>query len=242
MKPYFSKLLTEQERAGGNRRSKKTGGRVRYVPDPEHDYEDEVTRLPISRRRQYGYDYRCQTDVLSPLRGVLAKNAGRLWDHIYSELCAALDRRSVSGLHVFQHLWDFVEKNAFVGDDGKVWYYPRWTHNGAEPIHKSYRTFYIHPTSGCLLTVPEEPAAKPKPAAPVERLDIDGHRRYEKINDVWYFVEVAKLDKAAYRERWRLWGHNPWDISEREVILRKRQLSKKELKKIIAPALEKVVA
>src|SRR5437868_3439582 len=48
------------------------------------------------------------TDNLEPLIRFLNTHQGKNWNKLYSELCGKLDRRTVAGEHVFNHLWDFV--------------------------------------------------------------------------------------------------------------------------------------
>ncbi len=145
MKPYFSKLLTEKERRGSKERSKKTGGRVRYNSDPEFEYDDELKKLPVSRRRQYGYDSKDFSDVLRPLFGYLFKNVGRQWDDVYSELCNNLDRRTVSGQHVFQHMVHYVNTKTLMGPDNKVWEYESGGRPSPISTYHSNGSFYVHP-------------------------------------------------------------------------------------------------
>ena len=46
-------------------------------------------------------------DNLQPLTRYLQSNTGRPWNKVYSELCSRLDKTTVSGLHVFNHIFDF---------------------------------------------------------------------------------------------------------------------------------------
>ena len=50
-----------------------------------------------------------QTDNLAPLKRMLEKNVGKSWDRVYSKLCQQMDKNSVIGQHLFDHLMDFVE-------------------------------------------------------------------------------------------------------------------------------------
>ncbi|MBC7777900.1 MAG: hypothetical protein H7246_20875 [Phycisphaerae bacterium] len=47
-------------------------------------------------------------DNLEPLERFLRSNVGRPWSEVYSELSRQLDRSTVSGEHVFQHLQDYM--------------------------------------------------------------------------------------------------------------------------------------
>ena len=48
------------------------------------------------------------TDNLEPLERFLRSNVGRPWSEVYSKLSRQLDRSTVSGEHVFQHLQDYM--------------------------------------------------------------------------------------------------------------------------------------
>ena len=52
------------------------------------------------------------TDVLGPLYRYLLKQVGRKWDAVYSEVAESLPKTSVQNIHVYTHLWQFVEKTS----------------------------------------------------------------------------------------------------------------------------------
>ena len=149
MRPDLAKLTTEHERVGSSNPSLKHGGRVRIVHDPDHDYPDEYGGFRPSSRRRYPYPMDKEfTDVLSPLRGTLRKNLGRPWDKIYSEFCKVLDRRSISGYHIWTHLMDMVSTKAYRGADGHFYEIPSYY-----GVARRVRGFYVHPTTGILCHV-----------------------------------------------------------------------------------------
>lgn len=89
------------------------------------------------------------TDNLAPLMRFLQTNTGRPWNKVYSELNKRLDRSTVSGQHVIDHLWDFVSVNVWI-EDRKVYY----LQFGRKKQLQSYgrrKNFYVHPVSGLLL-------------------------------------------------------------------------------------------
>lgn len=237
MKEYFSKLLTEQERAGSKNRSVKWSGRLKY--DPDSDYDDQINYVSMSRHgRQYGWNGKSLTDVLSPLRGYLRKNVGRKWDDVYSELCRGLDRRSVSGLHVFTHLWQYVEKNTVMIDGNVCYVGTGFREKGYVPIEESYRyeQFYVHPEDGILCAAPirsyrarRNHQFRQKEDENV--IEIGLGKAYRKMEGIWYYTEYAKVDKYD--------GYHG-------IILKKRQLNKKELRylglknSVVKPVVEKL--
>jgi hypothetical protein len=109
----MKKVVVERPRWGSRQSSRKFSARLKYVPD--HDYEEQP-------KKAYGFESHVVdrgskyfekefTDVLGPLKRFLRKNVGHPWDKVYSELCRGLDRRKVTGLHIFQHVEHFVETN-----------------------------------------------------------------------------------------------------------------------------------
>ncbi len=60
-------------------------------------------------------------DNLEPLIRFLNSKVGKNWNKVYSELSKTLNKKTVSGLHVFNHLFDFVQLNTFT--EGKEIYY-----------------------------------------------------------------------------------------------------------------------
>jgi hypothetical protein len=108
------------------------------------DYSNESTRISAGRHKTKWF-----TDVLNPLERFLHKNVNRPWDKVYAEVCTGLDRRSVSGNHVFQHLYDFVEVNCFLDEAG----HPvavKW--GELRPVEG----LYVHPKTKLLRAAPKQ--------------------------------------------------------------------------------------
>jgi len=93
-----------------------------------------------------------------PLQRFLRAQVGRPWSKVYSELCARLDRTTVSGAHVFSHLADLVMGFHEPGKDSqlrRVEFLPigkrPWPHltNGFRP-GPLHNRLYIHPRTGRL--------------------------------------------------------------------------------------------
>ena len=75
----------------------------------------------VRRRRGAGRydDPKDFSDVLGPLRRYLHKQVGRPWNKIWSEITQTLDSRSLTGLHIFDHIRWEVEQKAWIGEDGR---------------------------------------------------------------------------------------------------------------------------
>ena len=87
-------------------------------------------------------------DNVKPLKRFLNSKVGQNWDKVYSELSGKMDKRSVSGQHLFEHLFQYVETDtAWI--DGKV-----YLSNGEKMFRGQWRggrlQLYVHPVSRIL--------------------------------------------------------------------------------------------
>lgn len=187
MRPDMKKVVVERPRWGSRARNRKFGARLKYIAG--HDYEEQPKKaLGFESYAIDGYGKEF-TDVLNPLRRFLRSNLGRPWNKVYSELCAGLDRRKVTGLHIFQHLETMVERNCYFGADGEV----LRIHPGQPPV----RGFYVHPRSGLLCEARRESRRERKrqqmEAEEVTQLHPGGSFRYQKHEDIWYRVTLRRI-------------------------------------------------
>src|SRR5215467_9380627 len=134
MRSDMKKVVVERPRWGSRGRNRKFGARLRYIED--HDYEEQPKKaLGFESYRSAKYAEKEFTDVLNPLERFLRSNLGRPWDKVYSELCAGLDKRKTTGLHIFQHLKHMVKTDCYFGVDGKL-----YTHGWRREVFG----FYVH--------------------------------------------------------------------------------------------------
>jgi hypothetical protein len=145
MRDDMAKVVTERPRQGHGNRSNKTTGRPIRRYDPNVDY-DEPTRLPVSRGRQYGYDAKEFSDLINPLRRYVRSCVGRPWNKVHSELSQKLDRRGVSGSHIWDHVMREIEVDCYIGNDRLAY-----------PSDRTYRCvewpvdgLYVHPKTGLI--------------------------------------------------------------------------------------------
>lgn len=147
MRDDMSKVVTERPRQGhGNKSKKTTGQRIRRY-DPDREY-DEPTRLPIARHRQYGYDAKEFSDLINPLKRYLRTCIGKPWRKVHSELSLKLDRRSVSGSHIWDHVMREIEIDCYIGDDGLAYSNDR-TYMGRASDYP-IEGIYVHPKTGLI--------------------------------------------------------------------------------------------
>ena len=114
MRDDMAKVVTERPRRGHSNPSKKTTGLPIRRYDRDADY-DEPVRLPVSRGRQYGWNAKEFSDLINPLKRYLRSCIGRPWNKVHSELSQKLDRRSISGSHIWDHVMWEIETDCYIG-------------------------------------------------------------------------------------------------------------------------------
>jgi hypothetical protein len=145
MRDDMAQVVTERPRRGHRNQSKKTTGRRIRRYDPDREY-DETTRLPIARGRQYGYDAKEFSDLINPLRRYLRSCIGKPWNKVHSELSQKLDRRSLTGSHIWDHVMWEIETDCYMGQD-RLAYSSKRTYRLSEiPIDG----LYVHPKTGLI--------------------------------------------------------------------------------------------
>ncbi len=213
MRRDLAKCTTERPRHGRSRAiTKKYGGNVRVNPDREHDYPEEYGGFRSSSRNRQA-NAKGFSDFLSPLRGAIRKSIGRPWDDVFGEFCETLDRRGLSGYHIWTHLMWEVETNTFLGEDGEV--YGRSAFGG---LPSKVDGFYVHPLTGLLLY--KEPRRfrrvknRPRPEIPVPE---NAPQVYRRIDGLWFrcLVSVEMRALRPYRTE--------------EVVRRVKSASRKEI-------------
>lgn len=145
MRDDMAKVVTERPRRGHGNKSKKTTGLPIRRYDPEVDY-DEPVRLPVSRGRQYGWNAKEFSDLINPLKRYLRSCVGRPWNKVHSELSQKLDRRSISGSHIWDHVMWEIETDCFIGPDRLAYSNKRKHHRGDSAIDG----LYVHPRTGLI--------------------------------------------------------------------------------------------
>jgi len=196
----LAKCTTERPRHGRSWAiTKKYGGSVRVNPDREYDYPEEYGGFRSSARNRQ-INAKGFSDFLSPLRGAIRKNIGRPWDKVFGEFCEALDRRGLSGYHIWTHLMWEAETNTFLGEDGEV--YGRPSLRGFGGRASKVNGFYVHPRSGLLLYKKPE---RYWVAKKVRKLDIPVPENaplvYRRIDGLWFrcLVNVEIRSFRPYR-------------------------------------------
>jgi hypothetical protein len=88
-------------------------------------------------------------DNLEPMIRFLNSMVGKNWNKVHATLCSRLSKKTVPGLHVFNHLYDFVHENTFI-EGNKIFY--SWFGRYHELISSEKRPqFYINHKTGQLM-------------------------------------------------------------------------------------------
>jgi hypothetical protein len=178
------------------------------------DLENLSAHEGMRRGRALRRDRKELNENLAPLRRYLAKQVGRPWDKIYSEIAAHLRVDSAVQQHVRDHLRGFVAIT------------PRRNINRWRSSLRSglwWQPFYVDPVTGLLLRtdrLPEEKARRRAKlnhrAPPVDRVALMNDRELRLINGLWYEVRLALLPEPIYR-------------ATRETVKVPRHIGRKEL-------------
>ena len=114
MRPDMSDVMVERPRRGMR-------NATRHAPWEKNASIDDLPAREGVRKRHTGAGTRRElNENLAPLRRFLVSQAGRPWNVVYSEICANIRPRTAVQLHVLQHVWDFVERDVVMADDGAV--------------------------------------------------------------------------------------------------------------------------
>lgn len=229
MRPDMSKVVTERPRFGHANKSKKTGKRLsKDEIVNEEDLDLGPSKLSSSRRRQLGWGAKEFSDLINPLKRFLESKVGQSWNKIYSELSTHLDKRSLSGQHIWTHVFQFVERNVYI-KDGKPYYKIHPSRYGPHEVTKS---LYVHPVTG-ILTAPKDynkswktlrKRIKPEPPT---KIKLGKEESLEKIKGIWYYVRVVENEVERLSH---FVNDVPVFYKAKEISVTKRQLNSKELK------------
>ena len=109
----------------------------------------EKARLNECMKFMHAGGTRMFNDNLEPLIRFLASNVGKNWNKVHADLCKQLKKNTVSGLHVFNHLYEFVFENVDV-EGKKVYYMQGGKHKELRSTEK-FPKFYISTKAGQLM-------------------------------------------------------------------------------------------
>jgi hypothetical protein len=193
MRKDMIKVVEEPARYSASMRELK-GLNVRLRREGLDTRQREAVRIP------WHYDdHRCQNTRV--IHRYLAKQVGRPWDEVYSEVCAIAPKASFMGQRLRELVRDAVITRVML-HDGQLW----GTHGFS--FWRLYPgDLYVNPESKLLQEfVREEPKKRVRYFAPTpwKIVEVDGYHKYVKIEGLWYFVELSDIPGLEVTDR-------PWD-------------------------------
>lgn len=223
MRPDMNEVLIERPRRGMRIKTRRNNKpRVREYVD-EDSYARDL-RPSIMKSKHF-------SDLLGPLRRWLRSQVNRPWDKVWSELCAGIDQRSVTGRHLLDHARGEVKLECEVGVDRKIYATTGWwRHRHRAPVEG----LYVHPHTGLLRW--QEPIgakqwrAEQDERRPAPKLLRRGASEFD-WNDrgIWFRIRTEVVP----------WQHRPklrnWDLevgTDRLRIVDKRQLNHRQLREL----------
>jgi len=224
MRPDLDKCTTECYRRGAGSLEHtykiKFGGTVKVDPDPEHEYDNERGGFHSSARHRHK-ESKDFGDKLGALRGNLKANLGRRWDDVFSEFCHNLDRRGVSGHHIWTHLMWEVELNT-IFLDGEVYSSTKQSGYRGDPI----TGYYVHPITGILEYKKPKRYRYRKPKEEIFPVPGQDGWHYRQIDGLWF-----KLREGLVPRQWGFnWKNNKYEWTEDGwIISEKKSANKKEI-------------
>lgn len=147
MRPDFGKVVTERPRRGSSVATAKTGV---HINDYDPEYGDRrIDNLPSHEPMYtYGYEGKEFSDVLGPVRGLLANSVGKNWNKLKSECFKQLNTTYPARHVLFTHLLEEVEEDIHFVKEGKIKVVCDTKGK------KIYSKYYAHPTTGVLMRTP----------------------------------------------------------------------------------------
>ena len=155
MRRDMHKVIVERPRLGGR-------GPHRGTPwEKNADLDDLPTKEGARKRHLARGSAKGLNENLAPLKRYLRKQVGRPWNAVYRDISARLKAGNAVQQHVRAHLWDFVNRNVTITDDGEIL---------RAPPHWPWRTalrvgeLFVHPRTGLLVAVKQRRGARAKKA------------------------------------------------------------------------------
>jgi hypothetical protein len=230
----LSEIVIERPRGGCRIPARKITGAKKFLTALTHEATVDGLLNPYLLKPHRKTKY--LSDHLGPLRRLLRSKVGQPWDQVHSELNQRLDASTMAGRHVLDHVRDYVTENVELIDG--VLYSRDSCRRYRRTLGIGYHDeFYVHPETGILCVVPKHCRTQyrpnsAQPIVPQDHLPIDRYQRYQKIDDVWYWVKLADvpIDQPV------------WDVAEKKTVMsrysglryaiEKRQCNKQELKRL----------
>ncbi len=230
MREDMFKVIVERPRDGNTLKSR-GGRRARFAG---------ISGKIGSRRfiKMTERDTKSLNENLAPLQRYLAKQVGRPWNKVYSEICASLDASHTVKQHVRDHLEDFVAYRLGIGRDGE------FLDKGSPFWSRSdhwRQDLYVDPKDGILKDSAKywrNQKACRRPAwhqpdrsnARADVVPINDDLKLHRVKGLWFAVTYAGPREASEDTNvYDVIKDHPVEAHER-FAASKRQLSRRELK------------
>lgn len=177
MRKDMRHVLIDRPRAGSGAPNRKE--RVKH--------KNNIENLPSHGSKHLTERSKSLSDHIQPLRRFLEKQVGRPWDKVYSEICENLDKRSTLQAHVFEHIFQYVNRYVEIRDDG-IWEKPNDRYRGYHKLNPG--DMYVHPKTGILKKIPGNYMSWWKRSRTQLKKDplsfVKDGRAFARCNGIWY--------------------------------------------------------
>jgi len=175
----LDRIVIERPRGGWKISQRKRKGYKKAMAQLTQEATEDGLLQPYLLKNYWRSRY--FSDHLSPLYGWLRSRVGRPWDSVYGELCQKLNHRTLSGQHIFFHVWQYVERYAVL-IDGVPYARDRQNLPLWRNCWRSRPQLYVHPETG-LLCIASEPT-QPQPQRNRDRAIVDRNHQYRQLDGI----------------------------------------------------------
>jgi len=227
MRSDFQKLLCECYKTG--RGGAMTSKHVRKkIKNAKNDEDGSYYSTKVSRRKIIGWEHKEFGENLAPLKRFVGKQVGKKWDKVYSEICKHNKKASAVGVHIFQHLYDFIIVKCEKHEDGSIHDCDlsyRW-----RTTELSFGEIYVDPEDGIIKKYKRNKRKVREPREPTS-YELTPCEKLEKVKGIWYLIEFGYVEEPYVSWRYED-GERFHFIAHRKVWrqVSKKQLNSKELK------------
>ena len=240
MRSDFQKLLCECYKEGRAWASSSSSVRQHLKRmDADEETRTSTTINPSKLRKQEkGFG-----ENLAPLKRFINKQIGRPWNKVYSEICQHNSKAGAVGLHIFQHLFAYIETNTEKYEHGRIYTKAGdTTHWNWARYEISHGTLYVDPNDNIIKRYKKN-KKQPQPKTETKSINVDADTSIENIDGIWYRItwsatpRAQRLHQTRHGQRMRyqavycLWQKKTVSYSEaKSYASGKQQLNQRELK------------
>lgn len=150
---------------------------------------DEAPTQEPMRPRVGGWNLKENHDWVTPVKRYLRSQVGRLWNDVFSDICAVNDPRSKTQYDLREYIRYAVHTNVVLVDGE-----PQDTDG-----HSIWRDHWVHPDTGILMAAPEYKRRRWSGwRKKFDQVPIDATQKYVRVKGLWYLVTFAPFTREAY--------------------------------------------